>query len=135
MSQYSVGKDVLSYCGKCKLTLSHTIETMKTATLPGRVQCNTCKASHSFKSAPTAKKRTVAAKRRKSSTIPVPELWKQEMAKSKGESSPYTTKGSFKEGDVIDHKKFGPGIVQAIVDNDKIEVLFNSEIKTLVHNK
>jgi hypothetical protein len=33
---------------------------------------------------------------------------------------------------MIDHKKFGPGIVQALIDG-KIEVLFQHEIKTLVH--
>ena len=38
------------------------------------------------------------------------------------------------EGDVIDHVKFGPGIVEKVVD-DKIEVIFRHEIKTLVHNK
>jgi len=40
----------------------------------------------------------------------------------------------FNEGDIIDHVKFGPGIVEKVVD-DKIEVIFRHEIKTLVHNK
>ena len=42
--------------------------------------------------------------------------------------------GKFHEGDIIDHTKFGPGIVEKVVD-DKIEVIFRHEIKTLVRNK
>jgi methylglyoxal synthase len=56
MATPSVGKDVLSYCGKCKLTLSHTVTAM-TGTTIAKVQCNTCKAIHGFRSSPTAKER------------------------------------------------------------------------------
>ncbi len=135
MSQYSVGKDVVSYCGKCKLTLGHIIVTMKNANTPGKVECNTCKATHNFRSAPVKKTGATRTRRASKKTIPVPELWKQEMAKAKADSVPYSIRGSFLKGDIIEHKKFGPGIVQDIVDNDKIEVIFNSEIRMLVHNK
>jgi hypothetical protein len=134
MATPSVGKDVLSYCGKCKLTLSHTVTAM-TGTTIAKVQCNTCKAIHGFRSSPTAKRTTTRSRAARKPQISVAELWKQEMSKAKGETIPYSIRKSFQVGDVIDHKKFGPGVVQAFVGNEQIEVIFNSDIKTLVHNK
>ena len=56
------------------------------------------------------------------------------MSNTKKKSTPYAMDHKFAEGDIIDHVKFGPGIVEKVVD-DKIEVIFRHEIKTLVHNK
>ena len=37
-----VAKEVLSYCGKCKMPLAHVILDMKTESTIGKCQCNTC---------------------------------------------------------------------------------------------
>lgn len=137
MSQYTVGKDVLSYCSKCKLTLSHTIVAMKDPSTIAKVKCNTCKALHAYKS-PGTKTAKVKSKSiipgAKKKSISISDLWEQEMTKTQRKSRAYSIRETFEVGDVIDHKKFGPGIVQNFTDGN-IEVLFRFEIKTLVHGK
>lgn len=44
-----VGRDVVCFCGKCKLNLSHTVVTSNTKGQADRVLCNTCKSEHSFR--------------------------------------------------------------------------------------
>lgn len=133
MSQFSAGKEVLSYCGKCKLPLAHIIVAMKDTGTIGKVTCKTCGTTHAYKDpALKAKKvKSVTAKKSKKA-VNVNDLWASEIAKSNGSSKKYTIRESFEVGDLIDHKSFGPGVVQALVDG-KIEVLFQHEIKILVH--
>ncbi len=134
MTDYAVGKDVLSYCNACKLTLSHTVVAMRDTKTIAKVQCNTCQALHAFRSKSQA--RTTAKKTRsKAHIVPVDQLWKDAMSTTNKKSVAYSIRTKFNVGDIIDHSKFGPGIVQAFSDNDKIEVLFNSDIRVLVHNK
>ena len=138
MSSFSAGKEVLSYCGKCKLPLGHTIVSMKDAATIGKVKCNTCQAQHMYKDPATkAKKVKSTAKRSKKAskkTVSVGQLWMEEMGKASGKAKAYSIREKFIAGDIIDHKKFGPGIVQELID-DKIEVLFEHELKLLVHGK
>ena len=47
---------------------------------------------------------------------------------------PYSMKASFGEGDIIDHKTFGKGIVTE-TSFERIEVLFQDGIKTLAADK
>lgn len=141
MSNYSAGKEVLSYCSKCKLSLGHTIVSMKDTNTIGKVVCNTCKGTHMYKDPATKTKKvrasTAAKGTRKTGSrksVSVGELWTQELSKASGKPKPYTIRELFEIGDIIDHKSFGPGIVQSSA-NDKIEVLFQHEIKILVHGK
>jgi hypothetical protein len=138
MSQLTVGKDVLSYCSKCKLNLGHTIVAMKDSKHIAKVKCNTCGTIHAFKdpsnSSKQNKTRTKKTLTMPSKVISVADLWMEKMSNTKKKSTPYAMDQKFTEGDIIDHIKFGPGIVEKVVD-DKIEVIFRHEIKTLVHNK
>lgn len=133
MSEFSAGKEVLSYCGKCKLSLAHIIVVMKDAGTIGKVTCKTCGTTHAYKDPATKAKKvkSVTAKKSKKA-VNVNDLWASEIAKSNGSSKKYTIRDLFEIGDLIDHKSFGPGVVQAFVDG-KIEVLFQHEIKLLVH--
>ena len=137
MTSYSAGKEVLSYCGKCKLPLGHTIVAMKDTHTIGKVKCNTCQAVHMYKDPATKSKRAKSSStttRKRKKAISVNDLWIEEMGKAAGKSVKYTIRETFEVGDILDHKSFGPGIVQNLVD-DKIEVLFQHEIKLLVHGK
>lgn len=138
MSQLTVGKDVLSYCTKCKLNLGHTIVAMKDAKAIAKVKCNTCLTIHAYKdpsvSSKQNKTRTKKTTLTPSKVISVSDLWMEKMSSTKKKSTPYAMDHKFHQGDIIDHSKFGPGIVEKVVD-DKIEVIFRHEIKTLVHNK
>ncbi len=140
-SQLTAGKEVLSYCTKCKLALNHVIVAMKDEKTIHKVKCKTCSSTHAYKDpslATTKKKRTTTAGRKKKTqtvAVSIADLWMKKMAETSQKSQPYKISGKFEVGDVLDHVKFGPGIVESIVDNDKIEVMFRHEIKTLIHNK
>ena len=137
-NKVTVGKDVLSYCGKCKLSLSHIIVTMKNENTIHKVQCNTCKATHVYKDPALAKikkKTTKTGTRKKTVSVPVHELWMNAIENATSKSEPYSIKNTYKEGDVIDHPKFGPGVIEKVVDNDKVSIIFRHDIKLLVHNR
>lgn len=137
MSQLGVGKEVLSYCNKCKLTLAHLIVTMKSDTTIGKTQCKTCQGTHAYKD-PSAVKasKTRRGKTTKASTKDsISDIWMEKVASSKAKSQKYNIKTKFELGDIIDHPKFGPGFVEKLIDADKVQVIFRHDIKTLIHNK
>ena len=110
---------------------------MKDENTLGKVTCKTCNATHMYKD-PAQKTKKVRAKkaatgRTRAKSVPINELWTEAIGKASGKAKDYTIREIFEVNELLDHKKFGPGIVQAIIDG-KIEVLFQHEIKTLVHN-
>ncbi|MBT3585257.1 MAG: hypothetical protein HN509_10130 [Halobacteriovoraceae bacterium] len=139
MADISVGKEVLSHCNKCKLALAHIVVTMKTKSTLGKVECKTCGNTHAYKdpSKVKAKKsQTGGTKRAKSATKQsISDLWLVAVNQASSKSQPYSIRACFKLGDIIDHPKFGPGVIERLIDADKIEVIFRHEIKTLMHNK
>ncbi len=142
MAELSVGKEVLSQCNKCKLILAHIIVTMKDAKTADKVQCKTCKATHTFKD-PSAKKAKTSvdkviktAKARSGKTTEtISELWNKAVNKSTSSAKDYSIKGSFITGDLIDHPTFGQGVVEKLIDSNKIEVIFQDDYRTLMHKK
>lgn len=142
-SNLAAGKDVLSICSKCKDTLAHTIVVMASATTPGKVQCNTCKSVQKFKDPAGPKKAvkkspSVKQRRAMSAKVSRQDQWEKAFgAASTTEASSkisYSIKTSFKKGDLIDHPTYGMGFVERLIDKNKIEVIFETEAKTLVHN-
>ena len=137
MSELSAGKEVVTYCSKCKLDLAHVIEVMADATTPLRVKCKTCGSSHKYKVKKIAapKKKTGARKPRVSSEEKMMNLWTDLMAKANGDAQKYNIKAKFEIGDVIDHPKFGTGVVEKAIDANKVEVIFQKMSKVLMHNR
>ena len=137
MTQLGVGKEVLSYCSKCKHTLAHIIVSMKTDTTIGKVECRTCKATHAYKdpSKVKAKKSVTSKKTSANKKSSISDLWMKAIGDTTQKSKKYSIREKFLIGDLLDHKRFGPGIVERIIDDNKIEVLFRHDIKTLIHNK
>lgn len=130
-AKYTVGAEIEAYCTKCQLDRTHAIETLKSDGNINRVICRTCTGIHRFRrpKSEAAKKRSrsksAAAKRRKKGAISVTP---EEMAKA----APYKLDGVFKVGDVIQHKKFGPGKVLEVRSGGRMEVGFEEGSKTLV---
>lgn len=143
MTELSVGKEVLSQCSKCKLILAHIIVTMKDSKTPDKTLCKTCKSTHSYKAPGATKKKTsistviktAKAKNHTKTSESVNELWTKAVNKTTLSSKSYTIKGNFLSGDLIEHPTFGTGIVEKLIDSNKIEVLFKDEYRTLIHNK
>jgi len=125
------GGTIDSWCGKCKMMLAHTIEAM-VGSKPARVHCNTCRSQHSYRANPpgatTRTPRQPGKGRAKSY---------QSLMSAKTASTPkaYSPRDKYQEGDVLEHPTFGRGVTTAIKDETKIEVLFESGSKTLVHGR
>lgn len=136
MSSLSVGKEALSYCNKCKLNLAHLIVNMKNETTIGKVECKTCHATHAYKDPSTVKvKKSKTGVKRKSTKQTISELWLEAVEKSGKDSQKYSPRSKFEINDLIEHPSWGPGVVERVIDTDKIQVIFRHDIKTLIHNK
>lgn len=146
METLSVGKEIVCYCTRCKMDLGHTIMAMAGG-LPARVICRTCKSEHAFRgkkglkeplkegeAPPRASSGTTARKTvPQSKSVPVEEEWSKQMNSNSTPIKPYSAVESFKIGDKVSHPTFGPGVVQKLLYPNKLEILFQMDLKTLVH--
>lgn len=130
----SPGKDVLSFCGVCKMIMNHVIVNMKAPDQIGHCECLTCHARHPFRD-PHGLKKTSATKppRTKAPSVPVEQVWASAINHATGETKPYSLSTSYAESDIVLHPKFGKGIVQKRLEDSKIQVLFESDLKILMH--
>ena len=138
MSKLGVGKEIVTNCSKCKLELAHIIVAMRDELTPYKVQCKTCKSTHAFKAPKAAKTTTrkkTTRKPRVSAAEKIQNLWDTAMAKQTEPASKYSIKTKFEIGEILEHPKFGAGVVEKHIDNNKIEVVFQTDIKVLIHNK
>lgn len=139
MNELSVGKEVLSYCSKDKHALAHIIVSMKDSVTIGKVQCKTCKSTQAYKDPATVRGRKTVKKnslgrtttQKKSNS----DMWLEAVNNSKSKSQAYSVKTRYELGDIVDHPKFGPGVIEKLIDADKIQVIFRHDVKTLIHNK
>lgn len=79
------------------------------------------------RAAPKQEKITKAAKAQEEISL----QWKTAIAKNPATPVPYAMDGAFELAALIDHSKFGIGMVLAVYAPDKIEVLFEEGIKAL----
>jgi Asp-tRNA(Asn)/Glu-tRNA(Gln) amidotransferase A subunit family amidase len=134
-----VGKDTIAYCTSCRMDLNHVIAAMQ-GDLIKRVQCRTCKKEHGYKapkgvqdpmkSPEAAKAKTPKAPTRKSIEVE----WEEKMHEFKAKTAKvYGIKTKFEMNDKINHPTFGQGIVTKILHPNKVEVLFQMDLKVLIH--
>jgi hypothetical protein len=130
------GSNIDSWCGKCKMVLAHTIEAM-VGDKPARVHCNTCKSQHTYRAnAPGSSKlgereASAAPARQTKGRATRYQLLLRE--KSAAVPKAYSPQDKYEAGDVVDHAMFGRGVTMVVKDGSKIEVLFESGPKTLIH--
>ena len=139
MSAPEVGKDVVSWCTKCKMMLDHTIEAVDGDKIK-RVHCNTCQAQHVHRA---QKPGTKKAKSRSTKTAGRPQGPTNKSKASDYErylegrdpssARRYSMRAVFAAGELIEHPKFGLGVTVSLKDTTKIEVLFPDGPRTLVH--
>ena len=126
------GGTIDSWCGKCKLVLAHTIEAM-VGEKPARVHCNTCNAQHTYKAqAPTSSSAAGEPRPAKARASKYQTLLK---GKDATQTRPYSSSERYAPGDLMQHSVFGFGVATAVKDGTKIEVLFESGSKVLVHDR
>lgn len=151
---YHVGGDCDAYCGRCKMDLSATIVAMVDK-VPVQVKCNTCHTVRKFRPPkngpnPFAKKKVAKPKTTRRRTAGEGQRARTERARNLGAAEAETRfdeliKGkdisgarryliteTFTDGEVVDHKKFGLGVVLEIMGDKKARVLFRVGEKILI---
>jgi hypothetical protein len=139
----TAGKEIVCYCTSCKMDLNHVIVAMK-GDLIARVQCHTCKKEHAYKSAKGVKEpsKTAKAKATKagkggeesSKSTPIEVEWRQLMNTHRDRpAKPYSARSAFTTGDRIQHPTFGDGVVGKLIFPNKVEVVFQHDMKVLIH--
>ena len=134
---HRVGGEVDAFCTRCKLTLAHTILAMLGPKVV-RVRCNTCNGDHAYRAEPGAKASAKPrAPRKPSADRPsrqVLSYHSQMNGRDATRAPDYSARETYAPESLIRHPTFGVGIV-SIVRGDKIEAMFESGVKTLVHGR
>lgn len=129
-----VGRDIGAICRKCG-DVWHVV----VAVVDGRiakVECKQCGGRHRYKPADgeaaprarrtTSKSTSASARARAAKTELI-------VADPSRPPRSYAASESYTQGDRVVHPNFGEGVVQAITGPTKVQVLFASGEKTLVH--
>ena len=136
------GDEIDAWCTKCRLDLLHRV-VAAVASVPKRVECKTCHSQHNYRApkgaaggASSASKAHATKKPRASTKRSAVTDWQQAVAgKERSSFSPYSIGGRFTPQQLISHKKFGDGVVMALVEDQKINVLFQDGPRILIHNR
>ncbi len=143
----NTGDEVDSYCGQCKLERVHNVVALVDGKV-AKVSCRMCGSQHKYKpinpepkkAAPRAagrggatNKKSASGTRRAASAKSREDQWEAAMAgKDQANSKVYSMAGSFEEGEVIEHPKFGLGLVSGVEAGGKMNVLFKEGPKRLI---
>jgi len=128
-----VGGDIKYFCSRCNLELGHRILAMVGAE-PARVRCNTCYSERNYRvakrKAPTGTERE--KERPSARKLKDPDFYKQKIQGAlMNTPKPYRIDVQAATGDVIDHKTFGRGVVLKTIPPDRMEIIFQDEVKVL----
>ena len=132
MSKLSAGKEIDSYCTKCKLELGHLIVAMVGDKI-AKVKCNTCGSVHNYRAVNKVQKTGSPAKKTSTPKIqkdmgkPPEVLWQERISKARGTEIPYEMGRVFKVGDVIAHELFGKGVVLQIASKKCTAIFVDKE--------
>jgi hypothetical protein len=119
----TIGKDITSYCGKCKVGRDHTIMTMEGETI-AKVRCKMCGSMHKFTNPLDAQKvRKPRVKKGAGETATTETIWAAGLAQAKGKEHDYSMASKYRIGDIVNHQMFGKGIVVKLYVN-KCDMLF-----------
>lgn len=138
----AVGKEALAYCTSCKMDLNHVIVAMKGDRI-AKVQCRTCKKDHVYKApkgvtepttAPEKLQKAAAKAENSKADHSIQAEWQKLMVTHKNAPlKSYGAKNHFVLGDKINHPSFGHGIVSRLIYPNKIEIIFEHDLKVLIH--
>lgn len=145
------GGEVDAWCTKCRMVLNHRIIAMLGSN-PARVECSTCMSHHNFRARAPGEKapatgraagksasgprsaRPTAASKAQAAIEERERSWAKAIAgKTVDQFRPFTVHDTYEEGELLQHKKFGEGVVLRVVEFRKIEVLFQDATRMLAH--
>ena len=131
----TVGGTIECRCSRCKDITGHIVHVMD-GEVPAKVECRACGSVHKYAKPRAAKGTTTKTKRR--STRPGPTSSARRLLEmtleslDESQAKPYTITASFKDGDVVQHKKFGLGKVLELVPPNKVKILFEEGAKLMI---
>ena len=109
--KYAVGDTLTMLCSGCDVEQNHTVETATKQGMITKAICQVCSTSSTFS---RGVKTSVA------------------MGKSKT-ASPYDRTRKYRKGQAMLHSTFGQGEVTAVIEPQKIDVLFGDRTRRLIH--
>jgi len=141
----AVAKSFYTQCKKCEAERYHTVLAHKTAR-SAKVKCEVCGAQSTYslpKAGGASKAKTPGATvgkgrgRNSESARRASHVAEYEMLLQQNDTNPtqsYNMKGKFEQHHKLQHPKFGLGVIRNI-QPDRIEVVFQDEIRSLIHNR
>jgi hypothetical protein len=137
-----VAKSFYAFCKKCDADRYHVVLAHTTAT-SAKIECEICKSKKTY-SLPKAQTKTgkaltgAAAKKREQTLSSRKSSHKNEfemlMGNDSAQTVSYNMKSKFEKNQKLNHPKFGMGFIKD-AQSDKIEVVFEDEVRTLIHNR
>ena len=138
----AVAKSFFAFCKKCDADRYHVVLAHTSAT-SAKIKCEICGSQKAY-SLPKAQTKTgkplsgAAAKKREQTVNSRKSSHRNEydmlMSNEKAPTSTYNMKGKFEKNTKLQHPKFGLGFIKDVV-NDKLEVVFEDEVRSLIHNR
>lgn len=134
----AVAKSFFTFCKKCNVDRYHKVIT-HTSSTSAKIECEVChsKKSYSLPKAGTARKAPVAkdpAKKSSRRSSHADEYNQLMMSRASEAGLPFSIRTKYTLNQKIEHPKFGAGFVKAVLV-DRMDVMFQDELKTLIHNK
>lgn len=108
---YSVGDRADKFCVECSEERGHIVTSVTKRGQVSRVRCPKCETTGTFKA-----NRSALVSRNKD-----------------GAGAPYDRTRTYRAGQALMHPTFGAGEVTAIIEPQKIDVLFSDRVRRLVH--
>lgn len=130
-----VAKSFFTFCKKCNVDRYHKVLTHTTSS-SAKIECEVChsKKSYSIPKAGATRKVTVKKEGGSKRNSHADEYNQLMMNRGDEKGIPFNIRTKFEMDQKIDHPKFGAGFVKNVLI-DRIDVMFQDELKTLMHNK
>ena len=132
-----VGSYIVTRCSRCNNDMNHVVVAKGADGNVARVKCLVCSSEHNYKSAKkislsTPKVRKVTPTGTRSSSVKLFEEAKQSSVNKVPVN--YNITEMYVKGTLLQHPNWGQGVVFKVYDN-KVDVVFQDSIRTLVHNR
>lgn len=133
----AVAKSFFTFCKKCNAERYHRVLAHKTST-SASIECEICKSKKTYslpkpgvtRKAPSSSAGRTTARRNSHAD----EYNQLMMNRGSEQGLPFSIRTKYELDQKIDHPKFGAGFVKNVL-TDRVDVMFQDELKTLMHNK
>ncbi len=111
--QYAIGDRVEKLCVSCGEERGHVVVSISKRGQISMVNCPQCGANSRFKNSRNASGQSASVK----------------------DSPPYDWTRTYRKGQTMLHPTFGLGEVTAVIEPQKIDVLFSDRVRRLIHSR